>query len=174
MRGYGTSPLELMACDAMLRGLCYLDEFTYSASWVKTTATALGSLATVDVQIQINGDSDFIVQQRNGTVINSQHACEDCPNLLLTIVRAGSGREIMNQAQHWQNIVGGFGSTKFPNYLPMPGLIQRSNILTCRLQNLTTDAPDRVDLSFVGFKVFYTTNAQGQTGDRTAIFHSGV
>src|SRR4029078_11440946 len=169
MNGFGTSPLEILATEAMLQGLVYCDEFVYSASWIAGTATELGALATVEVQVQINGDSDFIVQEQNITFTNDDSII--FVNSLLTIIRAGSGREVMSSPQNVANICGAYigssGAMSFPGKKPMPGLLQKSNTLTCRLQNLTSTAPDRVDLSFVGFKVFYTGAAT-----RQQIFHA--
>lgn len=174
MNGFGVSPLEIMASDAMLAGIVFLDEFTYSASWITGTATALGSGGTVDVQVQINGDSDFIVQELNLTAFDSAGppALVATPNLLLTITRSGAGREIMNQAQHAMNLCGSYSTNRFPSKKPMPGLINKSNNLTVRLQNLGTTEFSRVDLSMIGFKVFYIQNAQGITGDRQMVFHA--
>ncbi len=175
MNGFGVSPLEILATEAMLEGLVYDDEFVYSASWIKNTATELASLGTVEVQIQINGDSDFLVQEQNICSVVSDLPI--FPNYLLTIVRAGSGREVMSSPQHVANICGslisggsagaGMRIFAFPGKKPCPGLWVAKNTITCRLQNLTTTVPDRIDLSFVGFKVFYTGS---QT--RQQIFHS--
>lgn len=173
MQGFGVSPLELMACEAMLSGVAFLDEFVYSAAWIKDTATELKALQTVPVQIQINSDSDFIFQEAN-LVAFFQDDILDNPNYLLTITRAGSGREVMNQAQHVLNITGSHQSLgRVPGRKPMPGLIQANSSLTLSLQNLTSDVPDRVDVALLGFKVFYIANpATGQTGNRQTIFHA--
>jgi hypothetical protein len=171
MNGFGTSPLELMACEAMMGGIAYLDEFEYSAAWIAGTSTELKALGTVPVQIQINGDSDFISQEEN-IVAFADNDIIDSPNYLITIVRAGSGREIMNQEQHVLNRAGSFQNGRVPGRKPLPGLINANNVLTLRLQNLTSTIPDRVDYVLRGFKVFYVTNAQGQTGDRVSIFHA--
>jgi len=171
MNGFGVSPLELMAADAMLQGLVFLDEFIYSAAWIANTATSLTSLATVEVQIQINGDSDFVVQEQNLVAFADGDAVDDA-NLLLTMTRAGSGREIMSQAQHVLNITGAYSQNKFPARKPMAGLINANNLLTCKLQNLTTTNYDRVDLALIGFKVFYITSDDGRQGSRRAVFHA--
>lgn len=179
MNSFGTSPLELMACDAMLRGLVYLDDFTYSAAWISGTQSALGALATVDVQIQINSDSDFIVQEQNLSAIvlsadspDATHECVTCPDLLLTLIRAGSGREVMNQAQHITNVAGNYWSANFPGRRPTTSIWQSNNTITCRLQNRSPIVFDRVDLAFSGFKVFYQTNPEGEVGNRANIFHA--
>jgi hypothetical protein len=179
MNSFGTSPLELMACDAMLQGLVYIDEFTYSAAWISGTQTALGALQTVDVPIQVNSDSDFIVQEQNISVItvtpdspDGVHECVTCPDLLVTIIKAGSGREVMNQAQHVTNVLGNYFSAQFPGRNAVTSLWQSNNTITCRLQNRMNVAFDRIDIAFRGFKVFYQTNAVGQQGDRQSIFHA--
>lgn len=179
MNSFGTSPLELMACDAMLKGLVYCDEFTYSAAWISGTPTALGALATVDVPIQVNSDSDFIVQEQNFAAIvlesdspDALHTCVECPDLLVTVIRAGSGREIMNQAQHITNFFGNYWMAQFPGRKAITSLWQSNNTITIRLQNRTTIAFDRVDIAFGGFKVFYQTNADGQQGNRQQVFHA--
>jgi hypothetical protein len=172
MNSFGVSPLEIMACDAMLQGLVFLDEFVYSAAWIKGTSTELPALGTIDVQVQINSDSDFIFQESN-LVSFVEDDILDNPNYLLTVIRAGSGREVMNQAQHVLNITGSHQSLgRVPGRKPMPGLIQANSTLTCRLQNLTSDVPDRVDLALIGFKVFYTVAPTGGQGNRQTIFHA--
>lgn len=155
MNGFGTSPLELLASEAMIRGLCKLEQFTYSAAWIAGTATALASLGTTDVQIQINGDSDFVVQEMNVTVFTNTTTINASPNMLLTIVRSGSGFETSNQPQHIQNIAGNFWNNASPGRMPCPAKYDASNNITLRLQNLVAVAAGRVDIALVGFKVYY-------------------
>lgn len=173
MNSFGTSPLELMACDAMLKGLCYLDEFSYSAVFLAGTTTALGASGTTDVQIQINNDSDFIVQEYNLTGWSAVNTIVASPDLLITLIRAGSGREIMNNPQHVGNFCGGYyASRSFPGRKPIASLIQGNNTMTVRLTDRSAVAWNRVDFEMKGFKVFYQTNAEGITGDRRSIFHA--
>lgn len=157
MQNYGTSPLEILAADAMLKGLVYLDQFTYSAAWVVNTPTALTASGTIPVNIQIDGDSDFVMQAVNIAAYTnaSPPLVISAPNYLLTIQRAGSGRVIMNQPQHVTNLAGNYWNNSFPGSWPMPGLLAKSTTATVTLQNLSTAAPGRVDLSLIGFKVFY-------------------
>jgi hypothetical protein len=169
---FGSSPLERLAAEAMMQGLVYLDEFTYSASWLTGTPTALGASATVDVQIQINSDSDFIAQQYNLISFTALDTLLNSPDYLLTLIRSGSGRELMNQAQHVGNLCGNFraASSCFPGENPISSLYQGNMNVTCRLQNRTVTAANFVQLSMRGFKVFYQTNGQGMTGNRQMIF----
>lgn len=161
MNGYGVSPLEIMASEAMLRGLVFLDQFTYSA--VFTGASALGAAATAVVQVNIDADSDFVLQQVN---ITAQTAGPTIitPNYLILLTRAGSGRQIMNQPQHVQNVCGQLWNNAQPGFAPMPGLMQARNTISVQLQNLTATAATRVDVAMIGFKVFYTK------GDRMNVF----
>lgn len=165
MLGFGTSPLELMASEAMLRGEVFLEHFTYSAAWVTGTATALAANGTTEVQTPINADSDFIIQEINLTAETAAGTFLATADYLVLIVIAGSGRQIMNQAQHVANICGSYQGGQVPGRLPMPKLVQASNTISTTLVNRTATAANRVDLAYKGFKVFYSG------GNRQQIFH---
>lgn len=165
MLGYGTSPIELMASDAMLRGEVFLEHFTYSAAWVTGTATALGANATQEVQIPINADSDFVIQEINLTAETAAGTFLATADYLLLIVIAGAGRQIMNQAQAVANVTGSYQGGQVPGRVPMPKLVQASNTISCTLTNRTAVAANRVDLALRGFKIFYSG------GNRQQIFH---
>jgi hypothetical protein len=175
---FGSSPLELLATAAMLKGLCYLDEFTYSARFDNTTNTGLAANGTTDVQIFINSDSDFIAQQYNLAAWSTAGTLVNAPDLTLTIIRSGSGREIFQQAQPVINICGNYadGDRNYPGILPISSLYQGNGNVTVRLANRTATnfntGTARIDFSMRGFKVFYQTNAEGQTGNRQDIFHA--
>jgi hypothetical protein len=174
MIGFGTSPLEIMASAAMLKGLCYLDEFTYSVSWIAGTTTALGVSATVPIQLFINSDSDFICQEYNLVAFTALDTIIVSPDYLISIVRSGSGRELMNQQQHVGNLCGNYrsASASAPGRNPISSLYQGNLNVTITLANRTVTAANFVSLALRGFKVFYQTNAQGQTGNRQDIFHA--
>jgi len=165
MLGYGTSPLELMASNAMLAGEVFLEHFTYSAHWVTGTATALAANGTTEVQIQINSDADFMIQEMNIVALTAAGTFLATPDYLLLIVIAGAGRQIMNQAQHVANVCGSYQSGLVPGRLPMPKLVQASNTVSCTLTNRTATAANFVALSLRGHKVFYSG------GNRQQIFH---
>ena len=174
MIGYGTSPLELMACEAFLQGLVYLDEFTYSITGSAIDATALLANTVVDYQLQINADSDFIAQEYNLTAWSAAGTILANPDYLIQIIRASSGRELMNRPQHVANYAGNYrsASASFPGRKAMPSLYQGNMGVTIRLTNRTATVPDRVDFAMLGFKVFYQTNKVGVTGNRQDIFHA--
>lgn len=184
--GYGASPLEILACQAMVAGLIYTDEFTYSTSWISGTPTALLPGGDVTTSIQINSDSDFIAQEYNlvssGPDVNT---VQGLPDFLITLTRAGSGREIMNNPQRVLTFCGNYlgyvsGATaplvlgaNNPGRLSITSLYQGNSTVRIRLQNpSTTLTPFRVDFAMKGFKVFYQTAANGQTGNRQQIFHA--
>lgn len=165
MIGFGTSPIELMASEAMLKGQVFLEHFTYSSSWVTGTASALGASAAVEQIIQINADSDFVIQEINIVAETAVGTFLAVPDYLILIVIAGAGRQIMNQAQHVANFCGSYNSGQVPARVPMPKLIQASNQLSTTLTNRTAVAANRADVMYRGFKIFYSG------GNRQQIFH---
>lgn len=171
MQGFGDSPIEILACQAMLDGRAYLQYFTYSASWQTGTTTALGANATVDVPIQINADADFVVQEIDFTSTTAAGTFLATADYLLTMVLSGSGKQVMNQAQMIANFAGSYQANQFARSLKMPILITANSTVVNTLANRTAVAANRADLALHGFKVYYTQNAKGETGKRTEIFH---
>lgn len=166
--GYGSSPLEIMACNAMLAGEIYCQFFTYSAVFLG--ATALGATSTVDVPVPINADSDFVLQELNLTSFTAADTPEVDPDYTLMLTVAGSGRQLMDRAQTVQNLCGSFLINKAGgNQLPFPVLIQANNTLTVTLTNRSAVAANRVDVSLIGFKVFYI--GEPSIANRRQIFH---
>lgn len=156
MQNFGTSPIELLAADAMLRGLVFLDQFTYVASWSTATNNQLTGTANIPVSIQIDGDSDFIMQMVNLTAFSTNATTVNTsPNFLLTITRSGSGRNIMSQPVQVQNLCGNYWNNSYPGAWPCPGLLAAKNTTVVTLQNLSGVSQTRVDVALVGFKVFY-------------------
>lgn len=158
--------MELMATDSMLRGDIYCDGFTYSAAWITGTGSALGASATVDQQIQVNSDSDFLIQEINFTAWTAAGTFLAVPDYLLTLIIAGSGRQVMNQAQPIANFAGSYNTSQVPGRLSYPRLVQANSTLTCTLQNRTAVAANRADLALRGFKIYYIG------GNRQQIFHA--
>ncbi len=166
--GYGSSPLEIMACNAMLQGDIYCQFFVYSA--VFFGATALGATATVDVPVPINADSDFIMQELNLTSFTAADTPEIDPDYLLMLTIAGSGRQLMDRPNTVQNLCGSFLVNKAGgNQLPFPVLIQANNTVTVQLTNRSAVAANRVDVSMIGFKIYYI--GEPAVANRKNIFH---
>jgi hypothetical protein len=163
--GFGTSPVELMAADAMLRGEIYAERFTYQASWVTGQSSALGANATVDQQININSDSDFVIQEMDLIALTAAGTFLAIPDYTLLLVMAGSGRQIMSAPIHVANMCGAYQNDRVPGCLGFPKLAQANNQITCTLANRTGTAANFVQLALNGFKVFY------MKGNRQQIFH---
>lgn len=171
--GFGTSPLELMSCEAMLAGLAYCDEFAYNASFLTGTTTALASGGTTTVQIMINGDSDFIAQEYNLTAWSVAGTMVATPDITILLVRSGSGRQVMDQAMTVRNLCGNYSSTcSEPGRKPFASLYQSQQIVSVTLTDRSSTNWNFVQFTMNGYKVFYQTNAKGQTGTRTQIFHA--
>lgn len=183
MYGYGSSPLEILACQAMVQGLIYTDQFYYKCDWVAGTPTGLPANGDKTSTIQINSDSDFIAQEYHLSVTQANgDQFVTLPPLLITITRAGSGRDIMNGPIVVTNLCGNFGGyalqtgnvafANFPGRLSITSLYQGNTTVSVRLQNPTNVAFQRVDFVMSGFKAFYQTNQAGQTGNRQDVFHA--
>lgn len=164
MNGFGTSPLELMAADAMLRGAINCEEFAYSALWFG--ANALGASATVQVDTQINGDSDFILTELNLVSFTALDTIETNPDFTLMLVAAGSGRQMFDRAQHVLNLCGSYADNRVPAKMTFGRLMAAKGTISAVLTNRSAVAQNYTLLSYKGFKVFYTG------GDRQQIFHA--
>jgi hypothetical protein len=169
---YGASPVEMMAMDAMMKGLVMCQAFCYSALWLTGTGTALGATATANVPTQITADSDFVVQRMNITAWSAAATIIPDPDYTLLLTLNGSGRQIMDQSQTIQNICGNFSQNKVPSDWPFPYLIQANNTINAALTNRSAVAANRVDLSYIGFKVFYLQNPNGQPTSRQQVFNA--
>lgn len=168
MAGFGSSPLELLAQQAQLQGLIYCSHYNYSANWLTGTSTALGASATVESDIQINADSDFIVQEVNLQAWSAAGTLITTPDYLITVVNTGSGRQLMNQALPVSLYCGGYAGTNSiaeSGVLSFPILFTANTTVANTLQNRTAVAANRVDLVFIGFKVYYLS------GNRQKIFN---
>ena len=166
---FGSSPLEIMACDAMLKGLIYCYGFTYSALWFG--ATALGASVAVTQVTQISADSDFVIQRMNLLSYTAADTPEVNPDFTLLLTIAGTGTNLMDQAQHVNNIVGNFFDNRVPCDLTMPILIPANNNLTAQLTNRSAVAQNFTQLSYVGFRVKYLQNPDGNPTTRQQLFH---
>mgnify|MGYP006955650321 CR=1 FL=1 len=168
MYGYGSSPLEIMATEAMINKLTYNQFFTYNALFA--SSTALGATSSAEVPIPINGDSDFIVQEINLTSWTAADTPEIDPDYTIMLTIAGSGRQLMDREMTVQNMCGSMLVNKAGlRRLPFPVLIQANNTLNVRLTNRSAVAANRVDVTFVGFKVYYIGDPN--VANRQAIFH---
>lgn len=167
MNGFGTSPLELLAADAMLREDVYCEFFTYNAPFLAGTNQALAATTgQATQQTNIDAEADFVVQTINLSVRDNTGANVVAPNMSILIIAAGSGRQIMDQPIPVTNICGNFGAAQVPGKLPFPRLWAAKNTVTTQMFNREAFAPTRAEVSYVGFKVFYQKDST-----RQKIFH---
>lgn len=162
MQGFGSSPLELIATQAMVAREIFCANFTYNISYLDGTATDIAANGTTAAQLQINSDSDFLVQSINFISFTAADTMEVDPDYTLLLVTAGSGRQLMNEAVHILNQCGNYAEDKVPAGLPMPFLLAMNSTLTCTIVNRSAVAVNRADLTFRGFKVFYHGRANRQ------------
>lgn len=167
--GYGTSPIELMACQAMLDRRIYCYGFVYSAQWFGSTA--LGAAGTQAIPTQITSDSDFVIQRMNLISFSAAGTVQTDPDFTLNLTIAGNAVNLFDQAQPVLNVTGNFRGTVVPNDLPFPIVIPANNTLNATLVNRTNTAQNLTQLSYVGFKVKYLQNPDGTPTTRTQIFN---
>jgi hypothetical protein len=153
--GYGLSPIEILACEAMLAGQIYCQNYVYSAQWLTGQASALGATSTVEQTTQINGDSDFVVQRIHLAAWSAVDTPITDPDYVLQIQIGGSARNLFDKPIGVNAIIGSFLSDKQPNNLPFPYLVEMNNNLVATLTNRSSTAANRVDLAYDGFRIFY-------------------
>lgn len=166
---YGTSPLELMACQAMLNRQIYCYGFSYSALWFG--ATALAANGTQVIPTQITADTDFVIQRLNLTSFSAVGVPTVNPDFTLLLSLAGNAVNLMDQAQSVQNVTGSFLGTEVPDELPFPILVPANNTLNSTLINRTAVAQNFTQLTLTGFKVKYLQNPDGTPTTRTQVFN---
>jgi hypothetical protein len=162
---FGTSPLELLAADAMLRGEIYCNSAVYPLKWLTGQASSLLSGTTVPQVIQINGDSDFICQMKNGIAWSAAATIVADPNIE-ALIEIASGRMWFNQSANFRTVFGGWhGTSPAPGYMPMPRLIPAQSTITITLTEQQAVNWNRVEIALIGFNVYY------QSATRSQVFH---
>lgn len=162
---YGSSPIELLATDAMLRGAIFANGFVYSARWLTGTSSALAASSATDQVIQISSESDFVVQQMSFTAFSALDTLIVDPDYTI-LITISSGRPWFDTAQTLRDVLGNYATNHVPNELTMPRLIPAQTTLTVTLTNRTVTACNRASLSLQGFNVYY------QSETRQQVFHA--
>lgn len=126
-----------------------LDPFVYSAVF-----NPLAAGATTPVNTSIQADSDFVIRYVNLAAFDLALNFIPAPDLVMTLFDSGSGRNFQDQPIHVANWTGGRNNGGAGPFIwPEPKLVSGSSVITTTLTNLTAVA-QRVDVAFVGFKVF--------------------
>jgi hypothetical protein len=168
---YGTSPIEVLAREAMRARLVFLEAFDYVARFLVNTGTALGANNSQTVPIQIDAGWDFVIQEYLGIWINADGTTFNAaPNALVEFTRDTAGKNQQSLPVHWLNVFGSYSANKVPNQLPFPVLLSEKSTYNIKLTNLTADAPDQVETTYRGFKVYYRADEKGRTITRDELF----
>ncbi len=162
---FGTSPIELLATDAMLRGAIFCNGYVYSARWLTGTSSALAATSSTDQVIQITSEADFVVQAMTFNAWSAVDTIITDPDYTIMIT-ISSGRPWFDSAQSLRDILGSYTTNHEPTTLFMPRLIPAQSTLTVTLTNRGNTAANRASLSLQGFNVYY------QTQTRQDVFHA--
>ena len=128
------------------------DFFVYSPPDFLTIAAG----ATATGSFQVESDSDFLLVDLTGFVNDPADEvvfpfAQATVPMTIQINDTGSGRNLFNRAQAWNNVIGTGQLTfyaSYPKFFPAT-----ANVTTTLLNNDPTQAL-RVRLSFIGFKIF--------------------
>jgi hypothetical protein len=165
---YGSSPVELLAADAMLRGLIFANAYTYNADFLTGTTQAIPASATSVTQVvQITSEADFVVQQLSAICWGSAAGTllQD-PDYTLNIT-ISSGRPWFNAPLSVRNVAGMYAGAEIPIPMPFPRLIPLNSTLTITVTNRTVTAANFFQLALIGFNVYYQPG-----GNRQTVFHA--
>lgn len=165
---FGSSPVELLAADAMLRGLIFCNSYVYNADFLTGTSQAIPASATSVTQVvQITSEADFVVQQLSAICWGSAAGTllQD-PDYTLNIA-ISSGRPWFNAPLSVRNIAGMYAVGEIPVPMTFPRLIPLNSTLTVTVTNRTATAANFFQLALIGFNVYYQPG-----GNRQTVFHA--
>lgn len=136
---------SLIGAKSVLR-----DPFVYSTTF---TALAAGGNATNNINIQ--ADSDFLIQAQtyHANVANAGQTESNFTYPLATVLLtdSGSGRQFMDAAISIPEI---FGNGQFPFVLPQPKLMSARSTLVVTATNYDAAQTYNIRLAFIGVKLF--------------------
>jgi len=128
------------------------DFYVYEA-----TAVALATGASVNDTIQIEADSDFILQklayEADLAGVAQLESTQIVPNVNIQIIDTGSGRQLMQNPIPIATI---FGRGTLPFILPNPRLFMRNSSLQIAFTSFEAAVTPTIRLSFIGYKVYGT------------------
>lgn len=131
-------------------GIVAKDFYVYQESF---SSIANGASATGNINIQ--ADSDFQLQKltymasiSNATQTDSSRVV---PLITIQITDSGSGRNLFEEALPVPAL---FGTGQLPFILPTPKIFQARSTITLNVANYSSGSTYRLDLSFIGYKIF--------------------
>lgn len=120
---------------------------------IRYNTIAAGGTSTLTANVQ--NDSDFVWVRGIMTVSNAAFttftAATSVP-MLIEISDSAAGVLLQDSATHISNQ---FGNAQLPFDLPFPKIFRKGGQITTRLQNQDGGNAFVVNLSFVGFKVYF-------------------
>ncbi len=125
--------------------------FIYTAN-IGTLAAGISSTT----RIQIESDSQFVVQKLTYFVTDSSETSQTdatriVPNLALSIVDTGSGRNLQNDSIPITSIC---GTGELPHILATPKTFKANSIITVQVSNFATTNYANIFINFIGKKIF--------------------
>jgi len=135
-----------------------LQPFFYSTS----NTTLVAAPSTTSTTIPITSDAHFVARYANLTAFtgaaNAQLVAVATPPLLVQFLDTSTGRNLFDNAQPIQNVLGGVaaaaGTGHLPFIFPEPWLIKAGGSILVTLTNIGNTVFTRIDVSLPGFKVF--------------------
>jgi hypothetical protein len=120
-------------------------------------AAAIATGASVNDVINIEADSDFILQKLTYSAdiagVAQLESTRIVPNVSVQIVDTGSGRQLM---QNPIPIAAFFGSGELPFILPNPRLFMRNSTIQIAFTSFEVAITPNIDLAFIGYKIYGT------------------
>jgi len=138
-------PNQILAGDKVLK-----DFFVYQEDF-----SALASGATASGNINIQADSDFVVQKltyfADIAAAVQTNSSRVIPLTSVIVTDTGSGRNLMESALPISNL---FGTGQIPFILPQPKMFLARSTITITLANFSAATTYNIRLSFIGYKIF--------------------
>jgi hypothetical protein len=139
-----------------VRAMCMNGQVQVEAFEYTSDLLPLVGSSTTPVLVNIQNDSDFLILATIGKVYTGAGAVQADPDLMLTFLDTGTGRQLMSGPLHFGNCV---GSAQLPYIWPEPKLMRGGATLQVTMTN-NVAANRYVYLSFHGYKVFYLTDVR--------------
>ena len=128
------------------------DFYTYEAE-----ALALASTGSANDIINIEADSDFILQKLTYQADIAAAAFLDStrpiPNVSIQLIDSGSGRQLMQNPIPIPSL---FGTGELPFILPNPRKFLRNSTIQIAFTNFDAAATYNIRLAFIGYKIYGT------------------
>ncbi len=131
------------------------DFYVYEEDFTTGTNNAVAAGATATGNINIQADSDFVLQKLTYFADISAAVQTDSsrviPLMTAQIKDTGSGRDLFEVALPVSNV---FGTGVLPFILPTPKLFLARSTIAITVTNFSASTTYNLRLSFIGYKVF--------------------